>query len=434
MNARAYLFHLEQHGIKLGLDNIRHLLGAACVSGKEPQNTFPSIHLAGTNGKGSVAALIDTMAQCAGYQIGRFTSPHLLDVTERFLINGKPIPEHELDEHILFFQKIADTMPVPPTFFELTTAIAMRWFAQNQIDLGIIEVGMGGRLDSTNIISPVATAIISIGLDHTQYLGETVEKIAFEKAGICKPQVPLVLTERADAPTRVILEHAATLEVPVHQLGRDFAYTVSGTSFSQQFSYESATLKIETTPLALNGRHQGLNAAAAVTLANLVHPILPRISPTAIRQGLRQAHWPCRMERVSETPPILLDVAHNPAGAAALAQTIETEFDRCIVIFAASSDKDVVEMFRILAPLTSQFILTRYSGDRAMTLSALADALKSARPDHVPVLLPDLSEALAYGMKQATETSPLLITGSIFMVGEAREWLIRNHHAPELCF
>ena len=434
VTTRAYLFQLEQHGIKLGLENIRRLLDAAGLSDATLQKSFPTVHLAGTNGKGSVAAMVDTMAQCAGYRVGRFTSPHLIDVRERFLINGQPISDNALDEEILFFKAIAETMLPPPTFFEMTTAIAMRWFARNAVDLGVIEVGMGGRLDSTNLIHPAASAITTIGLDHTQYLGTTLEEIAFEKAGILKPGTPLVLTENHEPACSVILEHARTVGSPVHLAGRDFEYAVGGTPFNQTFSYTSPTLQLGPMPLALAGRHQGLNAASAVTLATLLRSILPRITDAAISEGLRRVHWPCRMEKVLDNPPVIIDVAHNPAGAVVLAETMRGAYRQGVVLLAVSSDKDVAGIIVELAPWTSMFVLSPFTGTRAMSLPALTAALETTSPGHAYVVAANLEDALRQGLPLASTDCPLLITGSIFAAGEARNLLIRKYHASDLSF
>ena len=432
MTARAYLFHLEQHGIKLGLENIRRLLEAAGFSDRK--DAFLTVHLAGTNGKGSVAAMVDAIAQCAGYRVGRFTSPHLIDVNERFLINGIPISDDALEEEILFFKIIAETMTPPPTFFEMTTAIAMRWFAQNAVDLGVIEVGMGGRLDSTNVIHPAVSAITTIGLDHTQYLGTSLEQIAFEKAGILKPGIPLVLTERHAPAQEVILRQAEMVGAPVNLLGRDFTYMVDGLPFSQRFTYKSATLQFGPAPLALAGRHQGLNAASAVTVADHLRSVLPKISEAAIALGLQRVHWPCRLEKVLDTPPVIIDVAHNPAGAVVLADAMRSAYKQCVVLLAVSSDKDAAGIMAQLAPLTSTFVLSAFKGPRAMSLTALVEALETVSPGHAHIAVPDLQDALVQGLALASSDTPLLITGSIFTAGEARNYLLRDHHGSALCF
>lgn len=422
MNPRAYLFHLEQHGIKLGLDNIRRLLEAA----GRPERAHPAVHVAGTNGKGSVVAIVAAIARAAGYRVGRFTSPHLVEVTERFLVDGTPMPDEALDEHIAFFRAVAEKMSPPPTFFEMNTAIAFRWFAQSEVDLVVVEVGMGGRLDSTNILEPTATAITNIALDHTKHLGDTLEQIAFEKAGIIKPGVPLVLTETASPAREVIIERARELGSPVSELGRDLQFELSGPPFEQRFSYTSPSLRLDSASLALAGRHQGVNAAAGVALAELLAREFPRIDEAAIAEGLRSVQWPCRLERVLDAPPVIIDVAHNPAGTRTVADVLK----RCVTLLAVSSDKDVAGIVEALTPITEEFVLSQYSGTRSLDVAALT-AFTAARPCRALPMLPD---AIEYALTRANDSTPLLITGSIFAAGEARRYLIEHHAARPLSF
>jgi len=419
---RAYLFHLEQHGVKLGLDNIRCLLEAA----GRPERAYPAVHVAGTNGKGSVVAIVAAIARAAGYRVGRFTSPHLLDVTERFLVDGAPMPDAALDEHIGFFRAVAEQMSPPPTFFEMNTAIAFRWFAQSEVDLAAVEVGMGGRLDSTNVLDPAATAITNIALDHTKYLGDTLEQIAFEKAGIIKPGVPLILTETASPARDVIRKRAEELGSPVLESGQDFRFELSGPPFEQRFSYKSPSLQLNSTPLALAGRHQGINAAAGVALAELLVREFPRIDEAAIAAGLGAVRWPCRLERVLDAPPVIIDVAHNPAGA----RTVVEALERCVTLLAVSSDKDVAGIVEALLPITEEFVFSQYSGARSLDVKALS-ALVPGRACHA---LPALPDAIEFGLARASDSTPLLIIGSIFTAGEARRYLIERHGARAVLF
>jgi dihydrofolate synthase / folylpolyglutamate synthase len=417
-----YLADLEVHGIKLGLDNIRRLLDAA----GNPHRTYPTIHVAGTNGKGSVAAFLDAMLRAAGYRVGRFTSPHLISVNERFTIDGTPIDSDTLNALISWFRTVAEQMDAPPTFFEMTTAVAFRWFAEHRVDVAVVEVGMGGRLDSTNVVAPLACAITNIGFDHTQYLGNTLEAIAFEKAGIIKPGVPVVLGEMESVPRERILACAAELASPFAVCGRDFRYAVEGPPFAQIFRYESPVLDLPPTPLALAGRHQGMNAAVAVALTERLQTTFPKLDVEAIRTGLASARWPCRLERVLDDPPVIMDVAHNPEGARVVADAVE----RCIALLAVSSDKDAASMIAALAPITDRFILSQFTGTRATPLERLCEAADG----HSYEAFPFLEEAIARGMALATPDRPLLITGSIFTAGEARAILVERYGARPLEF
>ncbi len=420
--ARQYLFDLTLHGIKLGLDNIQALVHAA----GDPHLAVPTIHVGGTIGKGSVCAMTAAMLQSAGYRVGRFTSPHLIDVSERFLVDGEPIAEEDLEENIAFFREAAAAIGRVPTFFEMTTAIAFRYFAREKVDAAIIEVGMGGRFDSTNVVSPVATAITNIDLDHTAYLGDTLAKIAFEKAGIIKPGVPCVTAERRPEAFDVFAARADEKGAPLLQLGRDFRAETSGSPWAQRLRFSSGILRLEDVPLALPGRYQSENAAVAAALASQLVGAFPLLNATHIAKGLAAASWPCRLERVLDAPPVYIDVAHNGAGARRLAEL----FEQCVIVFAASSDKDRDEMLAALQPCARHLILTEFDGKRSTPASELAALLQAGAYEiHTPIVA-----AITRGLELATPVCPLLITGSIYAAGEAREYLIRAHRAKPLRF
>jgi dihydrofolate synthase/folylpolyglutamate synthase len=290
----------------------------------------------------------------------------------------------------------------------------------------MVEVGMGGRLDSTNVLLPLAAAITNIGLDHTRYLGDTLEQIAFEKAGIIKPRIPVVVAETTPPARDIILARADELGSPVYLRDRDFQFEVTGPPFRQQFRYESRSLSLGPAPLSLAGVHQGENAATAVALAERILPSFPEINTESISKGLGSARWPCRLERVMDSPPVILDVAHNPDGARKIAHALS----RCVTVLAVSSDKDAAGIIAALAPVTSVFILTRFQGARAMPMETLC----AAASGHFYRTAPDLTEAIRLGLSLAGESAPLLITGSIFTAGEARQILIKQYGAPPLAF
>lgn len=419
---RQYLLDLTLHGIKLGLDNIQALIHAA----GDPQCTYPTVHVGGTNGKGSVVAMLAAMLQAAGYRVGRFTSPHLIDVSERFLVNGEPIPEEALEENIRFFRGASSGFAQCPTFFEMNTAIAFRYFAQAKVDVALIEVGMGGRFDSTNVITPLASAITNIDLEHTAFLGDTIAKIAFEKAGIIKPGVPVITTETRPEALEVFQRRAAEEGAPLRQCGVDFEFHLSGSAWTQQLDYSSPGLRLQNVPLALAGRYQGGNAATAVALAESLMPSLPALHQKSIEFGLATATWPCRLERVLDEPPVFIDVAHNVAGAQRLADV----FDDCVVVFAASSDKDIPGMLAALRPGTRQLILTQFEGNRSATVAQLTTHLEAGTYESFE----HFREAIAHGLRLASVECPLLITGSIYAAGEARQCLIEEYGARPLRF
>lgn len=420
---RDYLAGLILHGVKLGLQNIRQLLDAA----GSPQNACPCLHIAGTNGKGSTAAFLDAMLRAAGCRVGRFTSPHLMDITERFQINGIPVPETELRENIEFFQTVAGTMPQPPTFFELNAAVAFRWFAQQRVDAAIMETGMGGRYDATNVVdSPLVCAITNIDYDHMQYLGGTLAKIAYEKAGILKRDVPCVVGETSAEPLQVIEHCAAETGTPLLVAGRDYRFSCEGAPWDLYMDFEAEGLCLKAAQIGLAGRHQCANAAVAAAMAARIRPHFAGLNENSIRLGLRDTRWPCRLERVLDDPPVLIDVAHNPAGAAALAATLS----RAVVVFAVASDKDAHAMLDLLAPMAHPLILTAFTGGRSM---AVVD-LEHAAGDRPHETAPSLEEAIARGMALVDANTPMLITGSVYAAGEARRILMEQYGAPAPSF
>ena len=419
-----YLFSLERHGIKLGLDTIDYLL----TSAGNPQERYPTVHVAGTNGKGSVIAVLNAILRAAGYTVGRFTSPHLIELGERFQIDEERIGDEALDEYISYFRVLADKREwFPPTFFEVSTAIAFRWFAKREVDCALIEVGLGGRFDATNVIVPEVSAITTIELDHMRFLGETLEEIALEKAGIVKEGLPVVVSETKPGPRDVILARASKLAAPVSLRGRDFEYAVAGPPSALQFRFESDTLNLGPVRLGLAGTFQGENAATAVAVATLLTKRFPRINARAICTGLETVQWPCRLEKVLDNPPVIIDVAHNPAGARRLATELDKE---CVTILAVSKDKDTLGIIEALAPVTHTLILSQFPGNRALPIEHLRDAAGN----HPHREMEDLAEAIELGLECASETRPLLITGSIFTAGAARRILIDRHGAPPLQF
>lgn len=427
MTPRDYLASLEFHGIKLGLDNIRHLMADA----GDPQLRYPTVHVAGTNGKGSVVAFTASILRAAGFKVGRFTSPHLFDVNERFLVDGDPISVADLDRHIEFFRAAAERLPNSPTYFELCTAVALRHFAESNVDIAVIEVGMGGRFDSTSIIQPVACAITNIAMDHMAYLGDTIEAIAFEKAGIIKPGVPTVVGERMPTPFDVIESVAQERNARLVLKGRDFTYgpTVPARPGERaahpHISYRGPRISIAGAQLGLAGMHQVENAALATALIETIHERFS-ISEDAVIAGLRDARWPCRLERVCDDPPVYIDIAHNPAAAQRLVESLPP----CVVVFAASSDKNVGEMLHGLRPILSKLILTEFDGTRATPVTQLSAAAGTIEHE----ICATLRDAIAAGIKAASSRIPLLITGSIFTAGQARKILISERGAMALRF
>ncbi|MBI1318476.1 MAG: bifunctional folylpolyglutamate synthase/dihydrofolate synthase [Candidatus Hydrogenedens sp.] len=405
---RARLDDLILHGIKLGLDNIRALQAAV----GNPERACPAVHVAGTNGKGSVLAFLDTMLQSAGYLTARFTSPHLISLNERFLVEGAPLADAVVDGVLERLLDSAEARGIQPTYFELCTAAAFLAFKEAGAECALIEVGMGGKYDSTNILDPEACAIVSIGLDHTQYLGDTLAAIAGEKAGIIKPGRPVVVGPLEPEALQPVLEAAAGAGAPAFVAGRDFTFQGGGDPWHPTISVQAEGLDMPETRLGLAGPHQAANAAVAVLLAHALRDTYPRLTPEHIQHGLASAVWPCRLERVSEQPLVIIDAAHNPAGM----QHYRTLFSEAVVVAAFSDDKDAAGMLEVLSAFAQPLILTEYTGKRCASAAALAANLAD------PIVMPELPAALEHAMRLAGNGAPVLVTGSIYLAGEARAW------------
>jgi dihydrofolate synthase/folylpolyglutamate synthase len=395
-----WLFGLEQFGIKFGLGNILAIVEAL----GRPDRAFASVHVAGTNGKGSVTAMVDTALRAAGHRTGRYTSPHLVDLTERFVIDGAPVAAPGLTRTVSAVRATVErllaggVLDVHPTFFEVTTAVAFELFRVAEVDIAAIEVGLGGRLDATNVISPAATAITSIGLDHERYLGRTLAEIACEKGGIIKPHVPVVVGPMPDEAADAIATIARDRDAPL---------------------VRAAIGPFASVPLALRGRHQADNAAVAATLLETLDARGIRVPPAAIGRGLTDTRWPGRLDlrRMPDGREALLDAAHNPDGAMALADFLRTSsFLHAPLVFAAMRDKDVSGMLRALLPVVGALITTRPANARAADPVELASRGRRAAPS-LPITV---TESVAAALSAAWRLSPrIVIAGSIFLLGDA---------------
>ena len=409
-DALDYLFARVSGGWKLGLDTTRALLRAL----DDPHQRFPAFHVAGTNGKGSVVSTMDALLRAGGFRVGRYTSPHLIDFRERICVNDVPIPEQAVVEFIERWTPEVERLGA--TFFEATTCMAFDYFAREMVDVAVVEVGLGGRLDSTNVITPLATGISSIGLDHMQYLGETLEDIAHEKAGIFKPMVPAVIGEESDD-IRALLSTLARRAgaSPVVEIGgdwivRDIAVEAGGTSFTLMADGSARALR---TPLV--GRHQAANTATAIAMLSCAGHAY-RAAADAAEQTLAAVRIPGRFQRCGR---VIFDVAHNPASIAVLCDTLErVQPEQPIVcLLTVLRDKDWKAMMEVLAPHVERFVLTAppsVPNDRAWALDEPRDF--AAANGWAATTEPDFDQALAIARQGAATT---LITGSFHTVGDA---------------
>ena len=417
-SAVAYLYRLQKHGIKLGLETMTALMARLGT----PQNRYRTLHIAGTNGKGSTAAMAAAMLQAAGYRVGLYTSPHLVDFRERIRVNGEMIPESRVAQ--LTDQLQALHQPeLSPTFFEYTTAMAFQHFADAAVDVAVLEVGLGGRFDATNVVTPMACAITTIALDHQEYLGNTRSSIAFEKAGIIKPGVPVVLGRLEDDAWRTIEQVARERQAPMFRIQENF-HTDGETT--QQFTYRGLGMEYDGLTCALEGRHQLDNAACALALLEAAAPQGIVITSEAARAGLQAVSWAGRLEVVDRRPTILLDGAHNPAAATALADFL-TGADRLhpsrpvILVLGMMRDKDHRGFVEPLRGLVDDVVLTQADLPRSATAHELQSSLGNLLPhSHV---MPSLSDAMALARQLATLNGLVCVTGSLMLVGECKAWL-----------
>ena len=413
-----FLYGLQQHGIKLGLETIRALLTRVGM----PKRRYPVLHIGGTNGKGSTAAMVASILQAAGHRVGLYTSPHLIDFRERIRVDGVMVPEERVMVLVEALQAAA-APDLAPTFFEFTTALAFTYFAECRVDVAVLEVGLGGRFDATNVVNPLVTAITTIGLDHETYLGSTLESIAFEKAGIIKPAVPLVIG-RLDVPARQVIEERALTEAaPVFALGREFR--CEGPSPSD-CRYIGMVAQYDHLSCPLRGRFQLDNVACALALIELAGERGLVVSEEAVRTGLQQVAWEGRLEIIGEAPTVLIDGAHNPAAAVVLADYLAewrraNSAARIHLIIGMMRDKRPREFLAPLLPLIDSVILTQADLPRAATGSDLRELLRDCVPS--AQVAATSADALACAKRSAAPSDLICVTGSLMLVGEIKALL-----------
>lgn len=405
-----FLFSLERLGMKFGLENIRSL----CAALDDPQHGFRSVIVAGTNGKGSVTAMVERGLRAAGHRTARYTSPHLHRLEERFVIDGREVTTLMLTEATERVRAAAEhlqsrgALESPPTFFEVTTAIAFTLFRDAHVDIAVLEVGLGGRLDATNVVAPVAAAITSIALDHQAQLGDTLESIAREKAGVIKPGIPVVCGPVPLQAGRVI---------------REACDAVGARLIVAAERVDPATVFDGLKP-SLKGAHQRANASVAVSLLGELDALGIQVNAAAVRAALTDVEWPGRLEEFQlDGTRVLLDAAHNPAGARALCEFLrETGWSGCALVFGAMRDKDASGMLHELVPVCGAIVCTTAPTPRAMGASELAAIARDGAPGLAVESWPDPSEALT---RARAHGDRVVVTGSIFLIGPLRAILRR---------
>lgn len=416
-----YLYALQKHGVKLALSNSLALMARM----GEPHRKFRSVHVAGTNGKGSTSAFIAAMLQAAGYRVGLYTSPHLVSFCERIRINNELISEAKVVELAARVRDAATgregAAALNPTFFEVTTAMAFTYFAEEGVDIAVIEVGMGGRLDSTNVIAPLVSVITNIELEHIEFLGTTLVQIAREKAGVIKPGVPVVTSAAQPEVVAVFEQEAAAQKTAVFRMSRDFMPARIATGRELVFDYLGIKSSYEKVKITMLGRHQVDNACLALAAIETLRTAGVAVDEAAARQGLFHACWAGRLELVARNPDIYLDGAHNPASAHILAKTVrdmKSAYQRIILIIGILGDKDYQGIISALVPLADHVVATKPQYARAMEVGALAAEIKKRHGDVETA--ETLEDAVTLARKAASPDDLVLITGSLYVVGDAR--------------
>lgn len=424
-DAIARLFALEARGIRLGVER----MASALEYRAHPERGLRFIHVAGTNGKGSVSAMLESALRAAGYRTGLFTSPHLHRWVERIRIAGRPLGEAEAARRIGEALEHFGRAGAPETtFFELTNLIAVEAFRDHRCEVVVLEVGLGGRLDSTNALPSELACITRIALDHTSVLGNDLASIAREKAGILKPGAPLVCGVREPQALGVILERASALGLPVSCIDRDFEAQPAGRS--GRFAVRLGERRVTDLSLPLSGRFQLDNAAVAVAALRRLAEAGLRVPVSAIRRGLSRTRWPGRLERIAGRPATLFDAAHNPDGCLALAQHLQTlrpvrGRGRRVLLFATMRDKQYAQMLQCLAPGFDRVIYAPLSLPRAQEPQQLAKV-------HPGSIARSVADGLARARRAAGPSGLVVVAGSIFLVAAARERLLGVRSDPPI--
>jgi dihydrofolate synthase/folylpolyglutamate synthase len=411
----AYLYGLQKFGIKLGLHTIKRLLSTI----GDPHNKFPSIHISGTNGKGSTAAFLASVLTEAGYTTGLYTSPHLLSFNERIKVGSRTISKKDVVRLTTVLQKKSRGF-ASLTYFEMVTAMAFLYFAERNVDCAILEVGMGGRLDATNVISPLLSIITTISKEHELYLGPTLGHIVQEKAGIIKSKRPVVTGVTQPALIKFIQEKCRSKHSRLYRLGKDF--TLKSTP-SHTYTYHGMTFNLKDITLGLRGDFQAANAALALAAIDILKSTSFSIDTKSILHGLNKVHWPGRLELVMRTPLVILDGAHNPDAMNNLLKSIlnDFKFKKFFLVLGIMEDKNINKMIGDIVQHAHHIILSRPRMDRAATTKNLANILEGFHLKNFNII-DDVASATQFALTKAQKDDLICVTGSLFTVAEAHRF------------
>lgn len=406
-----FLCSMERFGILLGLENISLLLERL----GNPQKKFAVVHVAGSNGKGSTSSLIYEVLQEAGLRAALYTSPHLNDFRERIKLNGVMVSKEALIESTEKIRAVYD--PSRTTFFEFTTAVAFDCMAQSPLDMAVIEVGLGGRLDATNTVSPCVTVITDISREHEDYLGTGIPAIATEKAGIIKAGVPLITGATRKQARAIILETARGLKAPVKEFGRHFVGVRTGLG---SFTYKSGSVALAGLSLSMPGSHQMKNASLAVAVVEELRTRGYRISDNAIRNGIEKTRFPGRFEVLQREPDVIIDGAHTPEGMRLLKSTLKQIYPgmKHYMLLGMLRDKNYQALIKIIAPIAREVVCVPPQGDRALDPEELAEQVRACG---VPATASrDITEGFRLLLKKASKKDVIVAAGSLYMIGPVR--------------
>ncbi|MBI3351440.1 MAG: bifunctional folylpolyglutamate synthase/dihydrofolate synthase [Nitrospirae bacterium] len=416
-----YLFLLQKNGMKLGLSSMFELLSNL----NNPHQNLKTIHVGGTNGKGSTCSTLAACLQVSGYKVGLYTSPHLIDFSERVVVNSIPIAQKDV---IRLTRSIMNSMKHTPTFFEFTTAMAFLYFLEQQADIAVIEVGLGGRLDSTNVLTPLVSVITNIDYDHQEYLGSTLFEIGNEKAGIIKKGVPVVSGVSQPGVRDLISRTAASLNAPVFRLGSDFSFkSLTSAQFQSFFDYKGINRSFSNLSTPLLGEHQKANVSLALAALELILEKGFKVTEEHLREGIQKVDWPGRIEIIKEKPLMILDGAHNPAGARVLAEFLRglNSSGNKYLILGIMKDKDIYKIGEALFPWADEIILTQPHFQRAAPPQDLREALPpTSKPVH---LIETISETLRFLRTRTLPDDIICFAGSLYTIGEVKAALEGIH-------
>lgn len=406
------LYARRRFGIRPGLDRVTALLERL----GNPHLSFKSIHVVGTNGKGSTSAFLSSILTCAGYRTALFTSPHLVHFNERFRINEQDITKQQLESAL---RRVLELTPEEATFFEVVTALAAVLFAETGIEIAVMEAGMGGRSDATAILPGLMTLITPISIDHSDYLGSTVAEIAAEKAGIIKPDTIVVSAAQHENTLKEINRQCREQHAPLYLAGREFS---AEWSRHRLLDYNGIHANMTNLKPGIPGSYQSNNAAVALAAAELLNGKGVTVAPEAFMDGISKARWPGRMELIKGRPPLLLDGAHNPAGAEALCQALKQyNYERLLVVTGIMADKDVTAVLSPLAPMANRVYCVSPAVERAMDAHQLTT--KTAELGMNSTACSSVAAGIAAARSDARPKDLILVCGSLFTVGEAKALL-----------